>query len=168
MRRNLLIIACAVVWTSQTVSASLALAVPKAAMLSNPKSFENVPDEKIRTNPHAPPDYDPNLSVNDMAVSFYLEPVRILSKSRGAYQVTTTVPPIVINWFSANSVYPYFDRYEFGMTLKKYEEKVKIFLACYAESHKLELKKVADGDYRLNASGTTLNLIKRIKAISDE
>jgi hypothetical protein len=104
-----------------------------------------------------------------MAVScLNLEPVRILAKARGAYQVKTTTPPIVTYWFSANSVYPYFDRHEFWMTLKKYEERVKVFLACYADRHKMELKRVSDANFRLNATGTTVDMVRRIKAFSDD
>ena len=172
-RRYSLIIAFGVISTFgfQTASALLATTLPKAPKVSQPKRerVEEVPAEDIRTNPNAPPDYDPNLAVNDMAVScLNLEPVRILAKSRGAYQVKTTMPPIVTYWFSANSVYPYFDRHEFWLTLKKYEEQVKIFLGCYAERHNVELKKVSDANFRLNATGTTVDLIKRIKALSDD
>src|SRR5687768_567892 len=153
-RRYLLIIAFALIATFglQTALAPLALARSKVAKESKPKKepVENVPAEDIRTNPHAPPDYDPNLAVNDLAVSFYLEPVRILAKSRGAYQVKTTIAPIVTYWFRANSIYPYFDRHEFWLTLKKYEEQVKVFLGCYAEKNRLELKKVSDANYRPN------------------
>jgi hypothetical protein len=170
-RRYLLIIAFGLIATFglQTALAPLALARSKVARESKPKkeSIENVPAEDIRTNPHAPPDYDPNLAVNDLAVSFYLEPVRILAKSGGAYQVKTTVAPIVTYWFRANSIYPYFDRHEFWLTLKKYEEQVKVFLGCYAEKNRLELKKVSDANYRPNA-GTTVNFIKVFKAASDK
>jgi hypothetical protein len=109
------IIAFAVISTFvfQTASAQLATRLPKPSKVSQPRTgwVEAVPAEAVRTNPNAPPDYDPNLAVNDMAVSYLnLEPVRILAKSRGAYQVATTTMPVVTYWFSANSVYPLFRR----------------------------------------------------------
>ncbi len=131
-------------------------------------SAEAVSATDIRSNPNAPPDYDADLAAGDLAVSYLnLEPVRILAKSRGAYQVQTTSMPIVTYWFSANSVYPYFDRHEFWLTLKRYEEQVKAFLGCYAEIHKIELAKVSPANFRPYAHNTT-ERIKLIKRYGDD
>lgn len=129
---------------------------------------EAVPADDLRTNPQAPPDYDANLAVGDQAVAYLnLEPVRILAKARGAYQVQTTSMPVVTYWFSANSVYPYFDRHEFWLTLKKYEEPVKAFLGCYAELHNIELARVSPANFRPYAHNTT-ERIKLIKRYADD
>lgn len=126
------------------------------------------PLDDIRTNPHAPPDYDANLKVGDPAVCYLeLEPVRILAKARGAYQVQTTSMPIVTYWFSANSVYPYFDRHEFWLTLKRYEESVKAFLSCYAEMHKIELARVSPANFPPSGYNATERL-KSIKRYADD
>src|SRR5215211_445186 len=125
-RRYLLIIAFSLISTFALPPTLAHLATtPAKALTKSPPKKEAVAADDIRTNPLAPPNYDANLAVNDLAVCYLnLEPVRILAKSRGAYQVQTTSMPIVTYWFSANSVYPYFDRHEFWLTLKKYEEQV--------------------------------------------
>jgi hypothetical protein len=173
-RRYFLMVAFSLISTFalQPTLAHLATTPAKALTKAPPKkaaiSAEAVSAADIRTNPQAPPDYDANLAVNDLAVCYLnLEPVRILAKSRGTYQVQTTSMPIVTYWFSANSVYPYFDRHEFWLTLKKYEEQVKAFLGCYAEIHNLELAKVADANYRPYAHNST-ERIKLIKRYADD
>jgi hypothetical protein len=76
------------------------------------------------TNPNAPPDYNANLNVGDQAVAVGrfrdVDVVRIVGKSGAAYKVAKLSSPNDAQWYSANSVYPYFDYRAFTEIMYNY------------------------------------------------
>jgi hypothetical protein len=111
--------------------------------------------EDVRTNPNAPADYDANLKAGDQAVAVDrfkdVEMVRIVSKSGAAYKVAKLNSPNDTQWYSANSVYPYFDYRAFTEILFNYKSYVTPYLPCYGKKHNLDSDKVTVEGY--NAFG---------------
>jgi hypothetical protein len=111
--------------------------------------------EDVQTNPNAPTDYDARLNVGDQAVAVDrfkdVEMVRIVSKSGASYKVAKLNSPNDTQWYSANSVYPYFDYRAFTEILFDYKSNVTPYLPCYGKKHNLDSDKVTVEGY--NAFG---------------
>jgi hypothetical protein len=111
--------------------------------------------EDVQTNPSAPTDYDPNLNAGDQAVAVdrfgNVEPVRVVGKSGAAYKVAELNSPNSTRWYSANSVYPYFDTRAFNDIMYDYKSYVTPYLPCYGKKHNLAEEKVTVEGY--NAFG---------------
>jgi hypothetical protein len=111
--------------------------------------------EDVQTNPNAPTDYDANLKAGDQAVAVDrfkdVEMVRIVAKSGATYKVAKLNSPNDAQWYSANSVYPYFDYRAFTETLFDYKHYVTPYLPCYGKKHNLDSDKVTVEGY--NAFG---------------
>jgi hypothetical protein len=115
----------------------------------------NAPQGDFQTNPNAPVDYNANLNVGDQAVAVDrfrdVKVVRIAGKSGGAYKVAELKSPDSVQWYSANSVYPYFDYQAFTEIMYDYKHFVTPYLSCYGKKHNLEEKLVTEEGY--NAFG---------------
>ncbi|MFL6229781.1 MAG: hypothetical protein ACJ741_13500 [Pyrinomonadaceae bacterium] len=111
--------------------------------------------EDAQTNPNAPIDYNANLSVGDQAVAVDrfrdVEMVRVVAKSGAAYKVAKLSSPNDGQWYSANSVYPYFDNRAFTEIMFDYKHYVAPYLPCYGKKHNLDSDKVTVEGY--NAFG---------------
>jgi hypothetical protein len=108
-----------------------------------------------QTNPNAPADFNANLNVGDQAVAVDrfrdVKVVRIAGKSGGAYKVAELKSPDSVQWYSVNSVYPYFDYRTFTEIMYDYKHFVTPYLPCYGKRHNLEEKQVTEEGY--NAFG---------------
>lgn len=122
------------------------------------KSDTGTPDEHaggtpegVQTNPNAPTDYNANLNVGDQAIAVNrfrnVEAVRIVAKSGAAYKVAGLTSPNAVQWYSANSVYPYFDSGAFTEVMFDYKHYVAPYLPCYGKKHNLEEEKVTVEGY---------------------
>jgi hypothetical protein len=111
--------------------------------------------EDVQTNPNAPTDYNGNLNVGDQAVAVDhfrdVEMVRIVARSGAAYKVAQLNSPNSVQWYSANSVYPYFDYRAFTEIMFNYKSYVTPYLPCYGKKHNLDSDKVTVEGY--NAFG---------------
>jgi hypothetical protein len=111
--------------------------------------------EGVQTNPNAPTDYNANLNVGDQAVAVDrfrdVKVVRIAGKSGAAYKVAELNSPDSIQWYSANSVYPFFDYKAFTEIMYDYKHYVTPYLMCYGKKHNLDSDKVTVEGY--NAFG---------------
>ncbi|MDT7542833.1 MAG: hypothetical protein QOE33_2737 [Acidobacteriota bacterium] len=107
------------------------------------------------TNPNAPPDYNANLNVGDQAVAVDrfrdVDVVRIVGKSGAAYKVAKLSSPNDAQWYSANSVYPYFNYRAFTELMFDYKSYVTPYLPCYGKKHNLDSHLVTEEGY--NAFG---------------
>ncbi|MEA2175297.1 MAG: hypothetical protein QOD00_2889 [Blastocatellia bacterium] len=114
-----------------------------------------ITQEDVQTNPYAPTDYNANLNVGDQAIAVdhfrNVEMVRIVSKSGAAYKVAKLNSPNEGQWYSVNSVYPYFDYRAFTEILFNYKSHVTPYLPCYGKKHNLDSDKVTVEGY--NAFG---------------
>jgi hypothetical protein len=113
------------------------------------------PQGDAQTNPNAPPDYNANLNVGDQAVAVDrfrdVKAVRVVGKSGAAYKVAELNSPDSTQWYSANSVYPYFNYQAFTETMYDYKHYVTPYLSCYGKKHNLQEKQVTEEGY--NAFG---------------
>lgn len=113
------------------------------------------PQGDAQTNPNAPPDYNANLNVGDQAVAVDrfrdVKAVRIVGKSGAAYKVAELTSPDSTQWYSANSVYPYFNYQAFTEIMYDYKSYVTPYLPCYGKKHNLDSDKVTVEGY--NAFG---------------
>jgi hypothetical protein len=113
------------------------------------------PQGDVQTNPNAPADYNANLNVGDQAVAVDrfrdAKAVRIVGKSGAAYRVAELNSPDSVQWYSANSVYPYFDYKAFTEIMYDYKHYVTPYLQCYGKKHNLDETKVTVEGY--NAFG---------------
>jgi hypothetical protein len=113
------------------------------------------PQEDALTNPNAPADYNANLNVGDQAVAVDrfrdVDVVRIVGKSGAAYKVAKLTSPNDAQWYSANSVYPYFDYRAFTQIMYDYKSYVTPYLPCYGKKHNLDSHLVTEEGY--NAFG---------------
>ena len=113
------------------------------------------PQGDAQTNPNAPADYNANLNVGDQAVAVDrfrdVKVVRIAGKSAAAYKVGELKSPDSVQWYSANSVYPYFNYQAFTEIMFDYKHFVSPYLPCYGKKHNLEEKQVTEEGY--NAFG---------------
>ncbi len=132
----------------QTASAQFTISIPKISKIKKDQSVqtqETTPDD-VQTNPNAPTDYNANLNVGDQAVavdnSGEAAAVKILAKSGTTYKTAKLKEPDAIQWFSLNSVYPYFDKQAFDETMFDYKGYVAPYLSCYAKKHNINEDKV--------------------------
>ncbi|HSS21669.1 MAG TPA: hypothetical protein VLL54_16470 [Pyrinomonadaceae bacterium] len=120
-----------------------------------PDANSSTPQGDVQTNPNAPADYNANLNVGDQAVAVDrfrdVKVVRIAGKSGGAYKVAELKSPDSVEWYSANSVYPYFNYQAFTEIMYDYKHFVTPYLPCYGKKHNLEEKQVTEEGY--NAFG---------------
>ncbi|MDQ6787401.1 MAG: hypothetical protein M3033_11400 [Acidobacteriota bacterium] len=120
-----------------------------------PNVGESNKQEGAQTNPNAPTDYNANLNVGDQAVAVDhfrdVETVRIVAKSGAAYKVAKLKSPDDVQWYNANSVYPYFDYRAFTEIMFNYKSYVTPYLPCYGKKHNLDSDKVTVEGY--NAFG---------------
>jgi len=111
--------------------------------------------EDVLTNPNAPADYNANLNVGDQAIAVDrfrdVEMVRIVARSGATYKVARLNSPNAVQWYSANSVYPYFDNRAFTELMFNYKSYVTPYLPCYGKKHNLDSDKVTVEGY--NAFG---------------
>jgi len=158
MRRILLLAFALLILTAfglQAVSAQITIKIPDIPRVKRPKAElpragggDGAPADERPPNPQAPPDYNANLNVNDMAIAIdhleYVSAVRVVAKSGNRYKATGVEHPNHTYWYNANSVYPFYDKWEFGRisndsTQASYLEP---YLECYAKKHNLALIKV--------------------------
>ena len=120
-----------------------------------PDRTSAAPQGDAQTNPNAPADYNANLNVGDQAVAVDrfrdVKVVRIAGKSGGAYKVAELKSPDSVQWYSTNSVYPYFNYQAFTEIMYDYKHFVTPYLPCYGKKHNLEEKQVTEEGY--NAFG---------------
>jgi hypothetical protein len=120
-----------------------------------PDGNSAAPQGDVQANPNAPPDYNANLNVGDQAVAVDrfrdVKAVRIAGKSGAAYKVAELNSPDSTQWYSANSVYPYFDYRAFTEIMYDYKSYVTPYLPCYGKKHNLDADKVTVEGY--NAFG---------------
>jgi len=114
-----------------------------------------VTQEDLQTNPNAPTDYNANLNVGDQAIAVDrfrdVEMVRVVAKSGASYKVAKLNSPDAVQWYSASSVYPYFDYRAFTEIMFNYKSQVTPYLPCYGKKHNLDSDKVTVEGY--NAFG---------------
>jgi hypothetical protein len=113
------------------------------------------PQADAQTNPNAPADYNANLNVGDQAVAVDrfrdVTVVKIVGKAGAAYKVAPLKSPDSIQWYSVNSVYPYFNYQAFTEIMYDYKRYVTPYLQCYGKKHNLQEKQVTEEGY--NAFG---------------
>lgn len=113
------------------------------------------PQGDAQTNPNAPADYNANLNIGDQGVAVDrfrdVKVVRIAGKSGAAYKVTELKSPDSVQWYSTNSVYPYFNYQAFTEIMYDYKHFVTPYLPCYGKKHNWEEKQVTEEGY--NAFG---------------
>lgn len=138
----------------RAASAQITIKIPDIPRVKKPKAElprsaggDNSPADDRGPNSQAPPDYNANLNVNDMAVAVdhlgLLSAVRIVAKSGNRYKATGAEHPNHTYWYNANSVYPFFDRWVFAeISNSRQAEYLAPYLECYAKKHNLELIKV--------------------------
>jgi hypothetical protein len=128
---------------------------PNITNNGTPGGDSAAPQGDAQTNPNAPPDYNANLNVGDQAVAVDrfrdVKAVRIVGKSGAAYKVAELKSPDSVQWYSANSVYPYFDYQVFTEIMYDYKHNVTPYLPCYGKKHNLDADKVTVEGY--NAFG---------------
>lgn len=154
MKKLMLMLACLIFlsFASQSVTAQITIRLPEIPKLPKIKKSKSeqpqndqvgrneVPSENdfARNNPYAPPDYDANFKVNDLAVSYDNDTVRILGKSGTAYKALVINRPVGgAFWYRATSLYPYYDRQEFQNIISDYRYILENFLHCYGTKHNL-------------------------------
>jgi hypothetical protein len=110
-----------------------------------PGGNSDAPQGDVQTNPNAPTDYNANLNVGDQAVAVDrfrdVKAVRIVGKSGAAYKVAELKSPDSVQWYSANSVYPYFNYQAFTEVMYNYKHYVTPYLQCYGKKHNLDAQK---------------------------
>jgi hypothetical protein len=173
---NLCLLVAVLLCTSQQLTAQIKLggiSIPKPKRPSKPDTSQpsgttpnpsnnrtssgnsDAPEGDIKTNPNAPADYNANMNVGDQAVAVDrfrdVKAVRIVGKSGGAYKVAELKSPDSVQWYSANSVYPYFDYNAFTEVMYNYKHYVTPYLQCYGRKHNLDETKVTVEGY--NAFG---------------
>jgi len=128
---------------------------PNSTNNGTPDRNSAAPQGDAQTNPNAPPDYNANLNVGDQAVAVDrfrdVKVVRIAGKSGGAYKVAELKSPDSVQWYSVNSVYPYFNYQAFTEIMYDYKHFVTPYLPCFGKKHNLEEKLVTEEGY--NAFG---------------
>lgn len=162
IRFNYLLFAAVLFCASQIVSAQIninGISIPKINRQKKGTKTSNEIDtaetsgktetgaqQDVQTNPEAPPNYNANLNAGDKAVAIDssrdAEAVKILAKSGTAYKVAKLSEPDSVQWYSLNSVYPFYDKQGFDETMFDYKSYVAPYLPCYAKKHNLEEGKV--------------------------
>jgi hypothetical protein len=122
---------------------------------NQPEPNSSAPQGDVQTNLNAPAGYNANLNIGDQAVAVDrfrdVKVVRIEGKSGAAYKVAELKSPDSVQWYSANSVYPYFNYQAFTEIMYDYKHFVTPYLPCYGRKHNLEEKQVTEEGY--NAFG---------------
>ena len=140
----------------QTTPAQFTISIPKIPKIKKDKTVQTQQNTQnqtdadtqndVQTNPNAPPDYNANLNVGDQAVAVDrfrdVETVKILAKSGTAYKTAKLKEPDAIQWYSLNSVYPYFDKQAFDETMFDYKGYIAPYLSCYAKKHNADEDKI--------------------------
>ncbi|MDX6575005.1 MAG: hypothetical protein QOE96_958, partial [Blastocatellia bacterium] len=125
------------------------------ASKGTPDVNSNAPQGDVQTNPNAPADYNANLNVGDQAVAVDrfrdVKVVRITGKAGATYKVADLKSPDSVQWYSVNSVYPYFDYRAFTEIMYDYKHFVTPYLPCYGKKRNLQEKQVTEEGY--NAFG---------------
>jgi hypothetical protein len=149
---NLCLLAIILLCTSPQLTAQInvrGISIPKTGRSDKP------PQGDVQTNVNAPADYNANLNIGDQAVAVDhfrdVKMVKIAGKSGGAYKVAELKSPDSVQWYSANSVYPYFNYQAFTEIMYTYKHFVTPYLQCYGKKHSLEEKQVTEEGY--NAFG---------------
>ena len=173
---NLCLLVTVLLCTSHQLSAQVnirGISIPKPGKSDKPKTGQperttsnstdngtpgrnsSAPQGDVQTNVNAPADYDASLNIGDQAVAVDrfrdVKGVRIAGKSGGAYKVAELKSPDSVQWYSANSVYPYFNYQAFTEIMYDYKHFVTPYLPCYGKKHNLQEKQVTEEGY--NAFG---------------
>lgn len=173
---NLCLLVAVLLCVSQQLTAQIKLggiSIPKPGKSDKPKTSQpeqttsnstnnGTPDRNsaapqgdVQTNLNAPADYNANLNIGDQAVAVdrfrEVKAVRIAGKSGSAYKVGELKSPDSVQWYSTNSVYPYFNYQAFTEIMYDYKHFVTPYLQCYGKKHNLEEKQVTEEGY--NAFG---------------
>ena len=138
----------------------------------NAAAEESNNQDDVQTNPNAPSNYNANLNVGDQAVAVddfkNAEAVKILSKSGNAYKVAKLKEPDSIQWYSLNSVYPYFDKQAFDEVMFDYKHSVTPYLECYGKKHNLDEEKVTVEGYNAFGARNFTNAQEAQKELQSE
>lgn len=125
--------------------------IPGTGNNGTPGINSNAPQGDVQTNPNAPADYNANLNVGDQAVAVDrfrdVKAVKIVGRSGAAYKVAELKSPDSVQWYNANSVYPYFDYQAFTEIMYDYKHFVTPYLECYGKKHNLAEKQVTEEGY---------------------
>ncbi len=142
----------AFVFGFQAVSAQFPISIPKISKIKKDKSVQTQQDtqsqtdagapDDVQTNPNAPLDYNANLNIGEQAVAVDrfkdIKMVKIVAKSGAAYKVAELKSLDSVQWYSANSVYLYFDSNKFSEIMYDYKSFVSPYLECYGKKHNLD------------------------------
>jgi hypothetical protein len=166
---NLCLLVTVVLCASHQLTAQInigGISIPKPKRSGKPITSQTTPDTgnsgnsavpqgDAQSNPNAPADYDANLNVGAQAVAVdrfrNVKVVRIAGKSGGTYKVAEISSPDSVQWYSSNSVYPYFNYQAFTEVMFDYKHFVTPYLACYGKKHNLAEQLVTEEGY--NAFG---------------
>src|SRR5882724_3690923 len=156
LKKKTVLTLCLLVAVLLCASTQLAAQIKlKGIKIPKPDGNSAAPQGDVQTNPKAPADYNPNLNVGDQALAVDrfrdIKMVRIVGKSGTAYKVAELKSPVSVQWYSVNSVYPYFDYQAFTEIMYDYKHFVTPYLPCYGKKHNLEEKQVTEEGY--NAFG---------------
>jgi hypothetical protein len=159
--RNLCLLVAVLLCASHQLTAQInlgGLKIPKPKHSGKPNTPDGnsaAPQGDVQTNPSAPADYNANLNAGDQAVAVDrfrdVKVVRIVGKSGAAYKAADLKSPDSVQWYSVNSVYPYFDYQAFTEIMYDYKHFVTPYLPCYGKKHNLDAEKVTVEGY--NAFG---------------
>lgn len=160
----------------QTASAQITIKIPDMPRIKKPKAevprtgggSDDASVSDRQPNPQAPPDYNANLNVNDLAIAIdhlhLVSAVRIVAKSGGKYKATGVEHPNHTYWYSANSVYPYFDKDKFNGVKWGNTQYLAPYLECYAKKHNLELIKVTGNAFDARSHSNAKALKQTLQA----
>lgn len=158
--RNLCLLVAVLLCASHQLTAQIKLGgvkIPKphSGEPKTPGGDSAPPQGEAQTNPNAPAGYDANLNVGDQAVAIDrfrdVTAVKIVGKAGAAYKVVQLKSPDSVQWYSVNSVYPYFNSQAFSEMMYDYKHYVTPYLPCYGKKHNLQEKQVTEEGY--NAFG---------------
>lgn len=149
----------------ESAAAQFPIQVPKIPKIKKEKTVQTQQDtqsrtdagtpDDVQTNPNAPTDYNANLNVGEQAIAVDrfkdIKMVKIIAKSGASYKVGELKSPDSVQWYSANSVYPYFDVNKFSEIMYDYKSYVSPYLPCFGKKHNLDEHQVTVEGY--NAFG---------------
>lgn len=161
----------------QAASAQITIKIPDIPRIKKPKvepprsgggGSDDASVSDRQPNPQAPPDYNANLNVNDLAIAIdhlhSVSAVRIVAKSGNKYKATGVEHPNHTYWYSANSVYPYFNKEEFTGIKWGNTQYLDPYLECYAKNHNLELIKVTGNAFDARSHSNAKALKQTLQA----
>jgi hypothetical protein len=170
--RNLCLLFAVLLCTSHQLIGQInigGISIPKPKRSAKPNSSQPEPttsnngtprgnsaaQNDAQTNPNGPADYNANLNVGDQAVAVDrfrdVKAVKIVGKAGATYKVADLKSLDSVQWYSVNSVYPYFDYQAFTEIMYDYKHYVTPYLPCYGKKHNLQEKQVTEEGY--NAFG---------------